>query len=114
MTSANISWGTIQCNLLLQVRKSLNANPVLGPFRHPERRLPESKDLTPRNHRSPWDFVPRLCQFSFAGLGLLDLAARSRLLKLRDAFALLKTTNFRYPPEVMEALLAQQEEGKNE
>jgi predicted nucleic acid-binding protein len=47
-------------------------------------------------------------------LGLLDLAARRRLLKLRDAFARLKTTNFRYPPEVMDALLAQHEEGNTE
>jgi hypothetical protein len=47
-------------------------------------------------------------------LGLLDLAARRRLLKLSEAFARLKTTNFRYPPELMDALLAQAEERKTE
>ena len=45
-------------------------------------------------------------------LGLLDLGARRQLLKLDEAFARLKTTNFRYPPEIMEALLAQANEGR--
>jgi predicted nucleic acid-binding protein len=39
-------------------------------------------------------------------LGVLDLAARSGLLQLRDAFARLQKTNFRYPPSLMEVLLA--------
>ena len=41
-------------------------------------------------------------------LGVLDLAARRGLLDLATAFAKLKATNFRYPPEIMDALLAQQ------
>jgi len=40
-------------------------------------------------------------------LGVLDLAARRGLLDLESAFAKLKVTNFRYPPEIMAALLAQ-------
>ncbi len=47
-------------------------------------------------------------------LGLLDLAARRRLLKLRDVFARLKATNFRYRPEIMDALLAHEDEGQKE
>ncbi len=45
-------------------------------------------------------------------LGLLDLGARRQLLKLDEAFARLKTTNFRYPPEIMDAVLAQANEGR--
>ena len=40
-------------------------------------------------------------------LGVFDLAARRGLLDLATAFAKLGTTNFRYPSEVMDALLAQ-------
>jgi predicted nucleic acid-binding protein len=40
-------------------------------------------------------------------LGVLDLAARRDLVDLAVAFARLKATNFRYPGEVMDALLAQ-------
>jgi len=40
-------------------------------------------------------------------LGVLDLAARRGLVDLATAFAKLKATNFRYPPEIMDALLAQ-------
>jgi predicted nucleic acid-binding protein len=59
--------------------------------------------------------VARAKGFAVTGtLGLLDLAARRGLLKLRDAFARLRATNFRYPPEVMEALLAQEDEGQND
>ena len=43
-------------------------------------------------------------------LGVLDLAARRGLLDLATAIARLKATNFRYPPEVIEALLAQHRE----
>jgi predicted nucleic acid-binding protein len=39
--------------------------------------------------------------------GLLDLAARRRLIDLADAFTRLKATSFRYRPEIMDALLAQ-------
>lgn len=40
----------------------------------------------------------------------MDLASRSGLLDLRDAFARLQKTNFRYPPSLLEMLL--EEEGK--
>ena len=43
-------------------------------------------------------------------LGVLDLAARRRLIDLGWAFARLKATNFRCRPEIMDALLAQQPE----
>lgn len=40
-------------------------------------------------------------------LGLLKRAAQRNLLDLAEAFTLLKKTNFRYRPELMEALLGQ-------
>ena len=43
-------------------------------------------------------------------LGVLDLAARRGLIDLTAAFARLKATNFRYRPEIMDALLAQRRE----
>jgi predicted nucleic acid-binding protein len=59
--------------------------------------------------------VARAKGFAVTGtLGLLDLAARRGLLKLRDAFTRLRATNFRYPPEVMAALLAQEDKGQND
>jgi predicted nucleic acid-binding protein len=39
-------------------------------------------------------------------LGVLELAARRGLIDLAAALARLKTTNFRYPPEIVDALLA--------
>jgi predicted nucleic acid-binding protein len=45
-------------------------------------------------------------------LGVLDLAARRGLIDLATAFAKLRGTNFRYPPEIMDALLAQHREEK--
>jgi predicted nucleic acid-binding protein len=39
-------------------------------------------------------------------LGVLELAARRRLIDLGSALTRLKTTNFRYPPELIDALLA--------
>jgi predicted nucleic acid-binding protein len=45
-------------------------------------------------------------------LGVLDLAARRGLIDLATTVARLKATNFRYPPEVIEALLAQHREKK--
>ncbi len=45
-------------------------------------------------------------------LGVLDLAARRDLLDLATAFAKLRATNFRYPPEIMDALLAQHRKDK--
>src|SRR6266853_6821821 len=45
-------------------------------------------------------------------LGVLDLAAERGLIDLAAAFARLKATNFRYRPEIMDALLAQQPEEK--
>lgn len=47
-------------------------------------------------------------------LGLLDLGAKRQLLKLDEAFARLKTTNFRYPPEIMDALLVQPDKDRKE
>jgi predicted nucleic acid-binding protein len=38
-------------------------------------------------------------------LGVLDLASRSGLVHLLDAFARLQKTNFRYPPSLLETLL---------
>jgi predicted nucleic acid-binding protein len=46
-------------------------------------------------------------------LGVLDLAARRGLLDLATAIARLKATSFRYPPELIEALLAQHREEKS-
>jgi predicted nucleic acid-binding protein len=40
-------------------------------------------------------------------LGVLDLSARRGLVDLADAFARLRATSFRYPPEMMDPLLAQ-------
>jgi len=40
-------------------------------------------------------------------LGILDLAAKRRLINLRDVVDRLKRTNFRYRPEIIEAMLAQ-------
>jgi predicted nucleic acid-binding protein len=41
-------------------------------------------------------------------LGILDLGATRGLVRLSDAFLQLRATNFRYPGEMMNALLAQQ------
>ena len=38
-------------------------------------------------------------------LGILDLASRAGLLRLRDVFERLRGTNFRYPPPLVEKLL---------
>jgi predicted nucleic acid-binding protein len=40
-------------------------------------------------------------------LGVLDLAAGRGLIDLASSFERLKATNFRYPPELLDALLAQ-------
>jgi predicted nucleic acid-binding protein len=45
-------------------------------------------------------------------LGVLDLAAQRGLIDLVAAFARLKATNFRYRPEIMDALLGQRRERK--
>jgi len=45
-------------------------------------------------------------------LGVLDLATQRGLIDLAAAFARLKATNFRYRPEIMDALLAQHPEKK--
>ncbi len=42
-------------------------------------------------------------------LGLLDLAASRGLIDLRDAFARLQKTNFRYPPSLIEKILKEDE-----
>ena len=41
-------------------------------------------------------------------LGVLDLASRTGLLHLKDAFTRLQKTNFRYPPSLVEALLEEE------
>jgi predicted nucleic acid-binding protein len=41
-------------------------------------------------------------------LGVLDLASQAGLLRLQDAFVRLQKTNFRYPPSLMETLLAEE------
>jgi len=45
-------------------------------------------------------------------LGVLALGARHGLIDLADAYARLKTTNFRYRPEIMDALLTQHSKRK--
>ena len=45
-------------------------------------------------------------------LGVLDLGARRGLIDLARAFERLRATNFRYRPEIMDALLAQHREEK--
>ncbi len=45
-------------------------------------------------------------------LGILDLAARRGLIDLARVFERLRDTNFRYHPEIMEALLMQHSEKK--
>jgi predicted nucleic acid-binding protein len=40
-------------------------------------------------------------------LGILDLAAKRKLIDLRDAIERLKKTNFRYRKDIIERLLAQ-------
>jgi len=51
--------------------------------------------------------VARQHGFAVTGtLGVLDLAARRGLVDLADALTRLKATNFRYRPEILDALLA--------
>jgi len=40
-------------------------------------------------------------------LGKLDHAARAKLLRFEDAIAVLRATNFRYPADVVDRLLAE-------
>jgi predicted nucleic acid-binding protein len=47
-------------------------------------------------------------------LGVLDLAAQRGLADLAHAFARLRATTFRYRPEIMDALLAQNRKGDDE
>ena len=59
--------------------------------------------------------VARSKGFAVTGtMGLLDLAARRGLLNLSEAFARLRTTNFRYPAELMDALLVQEQKRNKE
>jgi predicted nucleic acid-binding protein len=51
--------------------------------------------------------VARSRGFAVTGtLGILDLAATRGLIRLNEAVEQLKNTSFRYPPEVLDALLA--------
>ena len=43
-------------------------------------------------------------------LGILDLAAKRKLIDLRDAIERLKQTNFRYPKDIIENLLTQSQD----
>ena len=57
--------------------------------------------------------VARRRGFTATGtLGVLDLGARRGLIDLGRAFERLRATNFRYSPEIMDALLAQHSEKK--
>jgi predicted nucleic acid-binding protein len=47
-------------------------------------------------------------------LGVLDLAARRGLIDIGDAIVRLRATNFRYRPEILDALLAQRRERAGE
>jgi len=52
--------------------------------------------------------IARSKGFAVTGtLGVLDLAARRKLVNLEEAFARLKATNFRYPPQILDALLVE-------
>jgi len=56
--------------------------------------------------------VARTKGFEITGtLGVLDLAARRRLIDLKDALDRLKSTNFRYRQAIMDQLLDQQDGG---
>jgi predicted nucleic acid-binding protein len=44
-------------------------------------------------------------------LGILDLAARRGLIDLIEAFDLLKATNFRYRPQMLDDMLARYRNG---
>ena len=59
--------------------------------------------------------VARAKGFAVTGtLGLLDLAARRQLIRLHDAFSRLKSTNFRYPPNIMASLLSRADDERTE
>ena len=59
--------------------------------------------------------VARRQGFAVTGtLGVLDLAARRGLIDLAMAFARLKTTNFRYRPEIMDELLQAHNKKRND
>lgn len=45
-------------------------------------------------------------------LGVLDLAAQHGLVGLADVFVRLRATSFRYPPQIMDALLAKHRKGE--
>jgi predicted nucleic acid-binding protein len=51
---------------------------------------------------------------SIGTLGLLDQGATRGLIKFAAAAARLTTTNFRYPPELLDALLARHSEGRHD
>jgi predicted nucleic acid-binding protein len=54
--------------------------------------------------------IARSKGFAVTGtLGILDLAARPGLIRLKDAIEALKATNFRHRPEILDALLAEYE-----
>jgi predicted nucleic acid-binding protein len=59
--------------------------------------------------------VARRMGFAVTGtVGILDLAARRRLIRLKDAVERLKVTSFRCHPAVLDALLARHPQERNE
>ena len=57
--------------------------------------------------------VARSRGFAVTGtLGILDLAATRGLIQLKEAIERLKQTSFRYPPKVLDALLARHPSGE--
>lgn len=64
-------------------------------------------DLIPIDDRTGVAIARRHGLVLTGTLGVLDLAARRGLIDLASSFERLKATNFRYPPDLMDALLAQ-------
>jgi predicted nucleic acid-binding protein len=64
-------------------------------------------DLILMSDRAGAAVAQRLGFLVSSTLGILDLAAQRKMIDLTAAFARLKATNFRYRPELMDALLAQ-------
>jgi len=62
-------------------------------------------DLLPIDERAGAILAQRRGLVVTGTLGVLDLASRTGLLHLRDAFVRLQKTNFRYPPSLLETLL---------
>jgi predicted nucleic acid-binding protein len=68
-------------------------------------------DLVLMDDRAGFAVARQLGLAATGTLGVLDLGARRGMVDLADAFTRLKATSFRYPPEIMDALLAQHAKG---